>query len=67
MQIQFFGLGNSTLQAAGPSVHQLVYLAGPIDGVQRQEVLDWREEVSQRLNYVRHTISRPFRGPMPRH
>ena len=46
MQIQFFGLGNSTLQAAGPSVHQLVYLAGPIDGVQRQEVLDWREEVS---------------------
>jgi len=28
----------------------LVYLAGPIDGVQRQEALDWREEVSQRLN-----------------
>ncbi len=28
----------------------LVYLAGPIDGVQRQEALGWREEVSQRLN-----------------
>ena len=28
----------------------LVYLAGPIDGVQRQEALDWREEVSQCLN-----------------
>src|SRR5690606_27011016 len=28
----------------------LVYLAGPIDGVQRQEALDWREDVSQRLN-----------------
>ena len=28
----------------------LVYLAGPIDGVQRQEALDWQEEVSQRLN-----------------
>ena len=28
----------------------LVYLAGPIDGVQRQEALDWREGVSQRLN-----------------
>ena len=30
----------------------LVYLAGPIDGVQRQEALDWREDVSQRLNQV---------------
>ena len=30
----------------------LVYLAGPIDGVQRQEALDWRENVSQRLNQV---------------
>ena len=28
----------------------LVYLAGPVDGVQRQEALDWREGVSQRLN-----------------
>lgn len=28
----------------------LVYLAGPVDGVQRQEALDWREDVSQRLN-----------------
>lgn len=28
----------------------LVYLAGPIDGVQRQEALDWREDISQRLN-----------------
>ena len=28
----------------------LVYLAGPIDGVQRQEALGWREEMSQRLN-----------------
>ena len=28
----------------------LVYLAGPVDGVQRQEALDWRENVSQRLN-----------------
>ncbi len=28
----------------------LVYLAGPIDGVQRQEALDWREGVSRRLN-----------------
>ncbi len=28
----------------------LVYLAGPIDGVQRQEALDWREDVSQHLN-----------------
>jgi nucleoside 2-deoxyribosyltransferase len=27
----------------------LVYLAGPVDGVQRQEALDWREDVSQRL------------------
>ena len=30
----------------------LVYLAGPIDGVQRQEALDWRENVSQHLNQV---------------
>lgn len=30
----------------------LVYLAGPIDGVQRKEALDWREGVSQRLNRV---------------
>lgn len=30
----------------------LVYLAGPIDGVQRQEALNWREDVSQRLNQV---------------
>jgi len=28
----------------------LVYLAGPIDGVQRQEALGWRENVSRRLN-----------------
>jgi len=28
----------------------LVYLAGPVDGVQRQEALDWREDVAQRLN-----------------
>ena len=28
----------------------LVYLAGPIDGVQRKEALDWREGVSQCLN-----------------
>ena len=28
----------------------LVYLAGPVDGVQRKEALDWREDVSQRLN-----------------
>ncbi len=28
----------------------LVYLAGPVDGVQRQEALDWREDMSQRLN-----------------
>jgi nucleoside 2-deoxyribosyltransferase len=28
----------------------LVYLAGPVDGVQRQEALDWREDISQRLN-----------------
>jgi len=28
----------------------LIYLAGPVDGVQRQEALDWRENVSQRLN-----------------
>lgn len=28
----------------------LVYLAGPVDGVQRQEALDWRENVSRRLN-----------------
>lgn len=28
----------------------LVYLAGPVDGVQRQEALDWRESVSQCLN-----------------
>ena len=28
----------------------LVYLAGPVDGVQRKEALDWRENVSQRLN-----------------
>ncbi len=28
----------------------LVYLAGPIDGVQREEALDWREGVSQYLN-----------------
>ena len=28
----------------------LVYLAGPVDGVQRQEALNWREDVSQRLN-----------------
>lgn len=28
----------------------LVYLAGPVDGVQRQEALDWREDVSRRLN-----------------
>ena len=28
----------------------LVYLAGPVDGVQRQEALDWREDVSQHLN-----------------
>ena len=30
----------------------LVYLAGPIDGVRRKEALDWREDVSQRLNRV---------------
>ena len=30
----------------------LVYLAGPVDGVQRQEALDWREDISQRLNQV---------------
>ena len=30
----------------------LVYLAGPVDGVQRKEALDWRENVSQRLNQV---------------
>jgi nucleoside 2-deoxyribosyltransferase len=30
----------------------LVYLAGPVDGVQRQEALAWREDVSQRLNRV---------------
>ena len=29
----------------------LVYLAGPIDGVQREEALDWREDVSQCLNH----------------
>jgi len=28
----------------------LVYLAGPIDGVQRQEALGWRENASRRLN-----------------
>lgn len=28
----------------------LVYLAGPVDGVQRQEALNWREDVSKRLN-----------------
>jgi len=28
----------------------LVYLAGPIDGVQRENALDWRESVSQSLN-----------------
>jgi nucleoside 2-deoxyribosyltransferase len=28
----------------------LVYLAGPVDGVQRKEALDWREDVSQYLN-----------------
>ncbi len=28
----------------------LVYLAGPIDRVQRQEALNWREDVSRRLN-----------------
>jgi len=28
----------------------LVYLAGPVDGVQRQEALNWREDASQRLN-----------------
>ncbi len=28
----------------------LVYLAGPVDGAQRQEALDWREGMSQRLN-----------------
>lgn len=30
----------------------LVYLAGPVDGVQREEALDWREGVSQHLNRV---------------
>ena len=29
----------------------LVYLAGPVDGVQRKEALDWREDVSQCLNH----------------
>jgi len=28
----------------------LVYLAGPVDGVQRQEALNWQEDASQRLN-----------------
>ncbi len=28
----------------------LVYLAGPVDGVQREEALDWREGVSRHLN-----------------